>query len=112
MNAIREAVSKLLAIVAELTTAYPRKRFTLDGRLVGDIGEILVENAYCLELFADMTRHHDAMAQDGRLAQIKATMKQALTFSADHIPHYYIGVLIQTDGSYTEVFNGPGAIAW
>ncbi len=102
----------MLAIVERLCAAYPHKKFTLDGRLVGDIGEILVEEAYELKLFPDMKKHHDGETSDGRLVQIKATMKGHLTFPADHIPNYYLGVKVEADGTFVEVFNGPGAVAW
>jgi hypothetical protein len=109
---VPEAVKQMLAIVERLCIAYPHKRFTLDGRLVGDIGEVLVEDAYDLKLFEDMKKHHDAESSDGRQVQIKATMKKHLTFPADHIPNYYLGVVVKTDGTFMEVFNGPGAVAW
>ena len=109
---VPEAVNKLLAIVAELCVAFPKKKFTLDGRLVGDIGEVLVEDMYDLELYSDVKKYHDGQCSDGRLVQIKATMKNSLTFPADHVPNYYLGVKIAPDGTFIEVFNGPGAIAW
>jgi hypothetical protein len=109
---IPEAVCQMLSIVEKLCVAYPKKKFTLDGRLVGDIGEVLVEDAYDLTLFEDVKRHHDAESSDGRLVQIKATMKKSLTFPADHVPNYYLGVRVHLNGSFTEIFNGPGAIAW
>jgi hypothetical protein len=108
---IPEAVRQMLAIVEQLCIAYPNKRFTLDGRLVGDIGEVLVEAAYDLKLFDDLRKHHDAQCSDGRLVQIKATMKKSLTFPADHVPDYYLGVQIGSDGKFLEIFNGPGALA-
>jgi hypothetical protein len=39
-------------------------------------------------------------------------MQESLTFPADHIPDYYLGIQIRPDGSFSEVFNGPGALAW
>jgi hypothetical protein len=108
---IPEAVKQMLAIVEQLCKAYPKKKFTLDGRLVGDIGEVLVEEAYDLKLFEDIKKHHDAQCSDGRLVQIKATMKKSLTFPADHVPDYYVGVQVGADGTFIEVFNGPGVIA-
>ncbi|AKU20781.1 hypothetical protein [Massilia sp. NR 4-1] len=107
---IPEAVKQMLAIVELLCKTYPKKRFTLDGRLVGDIGEVPVEEAYDLTLFEDITKHHDAECSDGRLVQVTATMKKTLTFPADHVPHYYLGVLVGADGTFLEVFNGAGAI--
>ena len=109
---IPDAVQQMLKIVEQLCKSYPHKRFTLDGRLVGDIGEILVEEVYDLKLFEDLRKHHDAQSPDGRLVQIKVTMKQHLTFPADHIPNYYLAIKVSADGTFTEVFNGPGAIAW
>jgi hypothetical protein len=111
---IPEAVKQLLAIVERLRETYQakRKRFTLDGRLVGDIGEILAEEAYDITLFEDLQKHHDAACSDGRPVQIKATMRDSLTFPVDHIPLYYLGIRIRPDGSFEEVFNGPGAVAW
>ena len=109
---IPEAVTQMLGIVERLCAAYPKKKFTLDGRLVGDIGEVLVEDAYDLKLYEDVKKHHDAECSDGRLVQIKATMKKKLTFSADYVPNYYLGVQVGADGALIEVFNGPGAIAW
>jgi len=109
---IPDAVRKMLHIVKQLEEAYPKKKFTLDGRLVGDLGEILVEDAYSLELFKDLKMHHDGETPDGRQVQIKATMKNSLTFPVDHIPHYYLGIKIHPDGTFTEIFNGPGATAW
>ena len=38
-------------------------------------------------------------------------MKKSLTFPADHVPEYYLGVQIHADGSFREIFNGPGSIA-
>ena len=108
---IPEAVREMLVIVDKLAKAYPKKKFTLDGRLVGDIGEVLVEDAYELDLFEDLQKHHDARSTCGRLVQIKATMKANLTFPADHVPEHYLGIQIHQDGSFTEVFNGPGEIA-
>src|SRR5439155_10766402 len=97
-----------------LQREYGKKRFTLDGRLVGDIGEILVEQGYAVELHEGLLKHHDARAHDGRLVQIKATLRAehpGFTFPADHIPECYLAIVIHPDGTFTEIFNGPGKIA-
>lgn len=110
MSEISKALKKLLETVDELRKAYPKKRFTLDGRLVGDIGEILVEGAYDLTLFDVLAKHHDGKTSDGRLVQIKATMQGSLTFPGDHVPDNYLGIKINSDGTFVEIFNGPGDI--
>jgi hypothetical protein len=108
---IPDAIRQMLGIVEQLRSAYPKKKFTLDGRLVGDLGECLVANAYNLELFEGLKKHHDGKTPDGKQVQIKATMKSSLTFPVNHVPNYYLGIQIHQDGTFTEVFNGPGSIA-
>lgn len=36
---VQDAVKGMLQIVAQLQDTYPKKKFTLDGRLVGDLGK-------------------------------------------------------------------------
>ena len=105
---IQQAVKKLLAIVEELQQRYPKKKFTLDGRLVGDLGETLVEQDYELELFDTLKKHYDGLTPDGKNVQIKTTMKNALTFPCDHTPDFYLGIKVFSDGTYKEIFNGSG----
>lgn len=107
---IPEAVKQLLGIVGRLHQTFPHKAFTLDGRLVGDLGEVLVEQLYELALLEGLQKHYDAKTPDGRHVQIKATMKANVTFPVDHTPNYYLAVKIHTDGCIEEVFNGPGSL--
>ncbi|MBA7644682.1 hypothetical protein ES703_52427 [subsurface metagenome] len=108
---ISDAVKQLLQIVKQLQSKYPKKKFTLDGRLVGDIGEVLVEDAYDVKLHEGLQKHHDGITPDGKQVQIKATMQNWLTFPVDHIPDYYLGIKIKPDGTFREIFNGPGRVA-
>ena len=109
---IPEAIKQLRQVVKQLQDAYPKKKFTLDGRLVGDLGEILAQFEYDIELNDALQKHHDAKASDGRLVQIKATMQDSLTFPVDHVPDYYLGIKIENDGTLTEIFNGPWSVAY
>lgn len=101
----------MLGIVEEIRSPYPKKKFTLDGRLVGDLEECLVENVYNLERFEGLRKHHDVKTPDEKYLQIKATMKRSLTFPGNHVTNYYLGIQIHQDGTFTEIFNGPGSIA-
>lgn len=105
---IHLAVKELLLIVRQLHERYPQKKFTLDGRLVGDIGEILVSLDYDIQLYDGLEKHHDGITPDGRKVQIKTTMKDALTFPCDHVPDYYLGIKVFEDGTYEEIYNGDG----
>lgn len=108
---IHKAVKKLLGITKVLRQRYPNRKFTLDGLLVSDIGRTLVEQDYELELFGGQVKHYDAKTPDGRKVQIKTTMKDSLTFPCDHTPCLYLGIKVCSDGSYEEIFNGPGKAA-
>ena len=90
-DTVPRAIRQLLDVGQDLRLAFPKKRFTLDGRLVGDIGEALAEQLYEITVFDHIEPHHDARTADGRLVRIKATMQHALGFPADHIPDYYLG---------------------
>jgi hypothetical protein len=107
---IKKSIKQLLNVVHQLKNAYPHKAFTLDGRLVGDLGEILVENSYKIKLYKKLTKFYDGETFQGKKVQIKATMKNSLTFPSDHIPDCYIGVKINEDGSFKEIYNGAGKI--
>jgi hypothetical protein len=60
LKPIKDYVKELLGVVASMQRDYPKKKFTLDGRLVGDIGEILAEQIYDLELLEGQHPKHDA----------------------------------------------------
>jgi hypothetical protein len=105
---IQDALTKIFAGIHQLKQALPGKAFTIDGRLVGDIGEALVQRDYDVTLYENLAKHYDGETPDGRKVQIKATFKDKLTFRKTS--DYYIGIKIFEDGTYEEIFNGPGQI--
>jgi hypothetical protein len=109
-----EAIIKLLEIIAALREKYPHKRFTLDGRLVGDLGEVIAEENYKLTLFEKVVEKYDAKGDNGKLIQIKATFNDKLGFPCElaQVPDLYLGIKISKEGRYDEIFNGPGKIIW
>lgn len=107
-RAISEGVALIFQGIARMHEAFPRRAFRIDGRLVGDIGEMIAELEYDLTLDEVSTPDHDAQTGDGRLVQIKATFKESLTFKT--CPHYYLGFKLHTDGHFDEVFIGPGRL--
>lgn len=98
----REAIAKLLIIVDELRKTYPYKKFTLDGRLVGDLGEVIVKQNYDIELFEKVVAKYDGKDTFGRNVQIKATFQDTLGFPCKYedVPDYYIGIKIFNDGTF------------
>ena len=87
---IKEKIVELHKVVAELQKRFPHKKFTLDGRLVGDLGEIVAEKKYDIKLHEKVEKHYDGLTSDGKKVQIKVTFKEHLTFN--HCPDYYLGL--------------------
>ena len=78
--------------------------------MVGSIGEVLVAEHYGLELLPNSTKTHDAVSKDGKYIQIKATQKDSIAISSE--PDYLIVIKLLSDGSWREIYNGPGKPAW
>lgn len=82
------------------------RQFTIDGRLVGDIGELVAEREFELALDPVSRADYDAITADNRNVQIKATFKNSLTFKRE--PELYLGLLLHQNGEHEVIFNGPG----
>lgn len=102
-------IKRLRACVDELEELYPGRRFTLDGHLVGSLGECYVQDVYGMKLLPVGTKIHDAVKGD-RLIQIKTTQGNSIGIS--HEPDYLLVLHMGADGSFTEVYYGPGAQIW
>lgn len=85
-------------------------RFTLDGNLVGDLGEAVAAELFGLELRPRGTKGVDGIAPDGRTVQIKATGRGA-TFAFTHTDgpaEWLIGLAFNYEQETVEVvYNGP-----
>lgn len=73
--ALPEVVRALVAAHRALITSYAATdlRFTLDGRLVGDIAEATAAHAFDLELCVTRTPGVDARTRSGRTVQVKSS---------------------------------------
>lgn len=107
---LSDKIKELYRITQELEKAYPGRRFTPDGHLVGSIGEVIVAESYGLTLLPNSTKTHDAVSKDGKNIQIKATQKSSIAISSE--PDYLIAIKILSDGSWVEIYNGPGKTVW
>ncbi len=108
--AISEALRLIFQAIENLKEAFPNRAFTIDGRLVGDIGEVIAELEYDVILDEVCQPGHDCTTSDGRRVQVKATFKDALTFKT--VPDYYLGFKLHPDGRHEEIFNGPGRLIY
>ena len=108
--AITEALALIFQGIAHLKQTFPNRAFTIDGRLVGDIGEVIAALEYDVVLFEISQPDHDETTSTGRRVQIKATFKDYLTFKT--VPDYYLGFKLFPDGRHEEIFNGPGNVIY
>lgn len=103
---IAKALESIFSGISHLKDSFPGRQFTIDGRLVGDIGEVIAAMVYEIELDEVSQPTHDGTASNGGRVQIKATFQDALTFKT--VPEYYLGIKINRNGTFEEIYNGPG----
>ena len=102
-------VQHLLHIVHSLEQTFKGRHFTLDGHLVGSIGEVLASYHYGIRLYEASTAIHDGEVLDGRKVQIKMTQGDTIVISEQ--PDYLIALYMdRKTGEVQEIYNGPGEI--
>lgn len=105
-NMLRE----LYSIKKALELQYPERQFSLDGHLIGSVGEVLVSETYGITLYPNSSPVHDGISPDGIEVQIKATQINKVSISSE--PEHLIVIKILEDGTWEEIFNGSGSVAW
>lgn len=111
-DVISEALEHIFNGISKLREKFEKKHFTIDGRLVGDIGEIIAERDFDIVLHEKQKPYSDAVTSDGKKeVQIKATFKDKLTFKKSKGENgqslLYLGFKLNEGGSYQVIYNGP-----
>ncbi len=109
MNDVKKQVQDLIRIVNKLEHSFPGRHFTLDGHIVGSIGEVMASYYYGVELYSASTAVHDGEVKEKRV-QIKTTQRDDIVIS--HEPDYLIVLYLNKNGNIYEVYNGPGKEPW
>lgn len=107
---LQSIIEKLWDLVDRLERMHPGRKFTLDGHLLGSIGEVLAAERYDLQLFTSSRKTHDAETRDGRGVQIKVTSGTRVGLRDE--PTLLLVLHLGRDGTLEEVYNGPGGPAW
>ena len=102
-------VQTLLDQVNALEAMFPKRHFTLDGHLVGSLGEVAAAYHYGIELFTPSKERHDGFIGD-RNVQIKITQTENVLIGEE--PEYLIVLYLTRTGNIYEAYNGPGTIPW
>jgi len=103
-------LDELYAAADSLERMFPGRKFTLDGHLVGSVGEVVAAYIFDLDLNPASTLGHDAKARDGRNVEIKLTQGSGVAIR--HEPEHLIVLHRPKGGPIRIVFNGPGSVAW
>ena len=103
-------VKQLYATVNELEDMFPGRHFTPDGHMVGSLGECIVADGYNLVLKTASNKGYDAVTETGLEVEIKATQSKSVAFRSQ--PQHTIIIKILRDGTFEEIYNGPGALVW
>ena len=107
---ISESLELIFKGIKNLRDTFPNRSFTIDGRLVGDIGEVIAALEYDIVLYTISQPDYDGYTSDGRKVQIKATFKDSLTFKT--VPEFFLGFKLFQDGKFEEIYNGPGNLIY
>ena len=90
-----------------------RWKFTLDGNLIGDIGEIIACYHFDLEPLSRGEKTHDAKTKDGKYVQIKATQGDEVGLGLEKREFEYLIVIkLYENGKYELIYNGLGSRIW
>ena len=110
-NDLGRLLKNLYQTVAELETLFPKRKFTLDGHLVGSIGEVIAAYVFDLKLLENSTQTHDAKSKQGILVQIKFTQgNKKVGISSE--PEHLIVLRLTPEHDLEIVYNGPGMKPW
>jgi hypothetical protein len=107
---IAEALGLIFRGIGILQAEFSHRRFTIDGRLVGDIGEIIAAAEFDIVLDEKSQAVHDGRTSAGHGVQIKATFQEELTFKT--VPERYLGFKLYEDGHHEVIYNGPGHVIY
>lgn len=106
-----QKVKEILRIIGELETIFEGRPFTMDGHLLGSIGEVMSTYYYGIQLYPPSAPTHDGVAPDGREVQVKITQQDRIAIKEE--PDFLIVLhLERKNGEITEIYNGPGKEPW
>lgn len=102
-------VAAIYEAVEELSKAYPGRKFTPDGHLVGSIGEVIAADALGLLLYPSSHPGHDAYDANGDV-QIKMTGGKSISLYATCSRLVVLRVVSPAEAEI--VYDGPGEPVW
>ena len=109
---VRTAIKKIFRSCQRLTELTKRP-FSPDGHLVGSFGEVVAAELLNLTLMPPSNDGYDAIDDQGRRVEIKATTRTSIGLSASGTRgERLVVVVVDGDGETEVAYDGPTAPAW
>ena len=109
---VRTAIKKIFRSCQRLTELTKRP-FSPDGHLVGSFGEVVAAELLNLTLMPPSNDGYDAIDDQGRRVEIKATTRTSIGLSASGTrAERLVVVVVDGDGETEVAYDGPRAPAW
>jgi hypothetical protein len=109
---LQETIQELWDIVKKLEDNYKEdnRKFTVDGHLLGSIGEVYAKEKFNLKLLGNSEKCHDAIDEFNEKYQIKITQrnKVGLRYEPDNL----IVIKIEETGMPIISYKGCGKLVW
>jgi hypothetical protein len=110
---LQKEIKELWEIVSRLETTYKSdgKKFTIDGHLLGSIGEVYAKEKFKLRLLRNSEKSHDAIDdKTNKKYQIKITQREKVGLRNE--PDNLIVIQINTEGIPIIIYNDIGKPVW
>lgn len=109
-----EALKQLYDARNALREHFPGLSFTLDGRMVGDVGEAIATRQWAFTPLPSNSKTHDVTTASGLKVQIKTTQQTqngkgvGLGLDKRSFDHLIV-IQIHEDATYNVLYDGPGS---
>jgi hypothetical protein len=107
--ALPAPVAELYRAIEKLQKAYGRK-FTLDGHVLGSIGEVVAQETFGFELLPMSARAHDAHCKIRGAVQVKITGGKSIAMRQNC--NHLIVLKVVNPQEAEVVYDGPGSPVW
>jgi hypothetical protein len=114
--ALSGAIREMFQVQRLLHEAFPKRPFTPDGRMIGDIGEAIAEISYRVTVDTGIRKHWDGKREEGNAkcaeVQIRATQKDDTYVKQSPDVGCLLVFKISPDGTWECCYNGNTDRVW
>ncbi len=113
---LQAAIRTMFQAQKALHTSFPKKPFTPDGRMIGDIGEAIAEIDYRVTIDSKLRKDWDGVRENSAVkhpeVQVKATQKNQTYLRKPPHEGSLLVFKIFTDGHWECFYNGKISQVW